>query len=199
MFCGYLCQFYFERQTSKRLNLEMFEIKTQRLALRDILKEDQAVLHRLRSDPEVIRYMEYLRSDTTAETWAWILETIEHNSRKPRQSYNLVIKRRSDNQILGWIGIGQATGEPAGVLDFGYALFPEFWSQGYATESLSGIIKIGFERLGADLIFGECDSNNPASRRVMEKAGLRMEGQRETGNQNDLRFAINRGTWLSIQ
>lgn len=177
----------------------MFEIKTQRLALRDILKEDQAELHRLRSDPEVIRYMEYLRSDTAAETWAWIQETIEHNSLKPRQSYNLVIKQRSDNQILGWIGIGQATCESASVLDFGYALFPEFWGQGFAPEALSAVLRIGFARLGADLIFGECDLNNPASGRVMEKAGLRMEQQREGGNQKDLRFAINRETWLSMR
>ena len=177
----------------------MFEIKTQRLALRDILREDQGELHRLRSDPEVIRYMEYLRSDAAAETWAWIQETIVQNSLKPRRSYNLVIKRRSDNQILGWIGIGQVTGEPAGVLDFGYALLPEFWGHGYATEALSAVLKIGFERLSADLIFGECDPKNPASGRVMEKAGLRMAQQREGGNQKDLRFAINRETWLSMR
>ena len=81
----------------------MFEIKTHRLALRDLLKEDQQAIHRLRSDPDVIRYMEYIRSDTAAETWARIQETIEHNSLKPSQSYNLVIKRRSDNQISGKI------------------------------------------------------------------------------------------------
>ena len=177
----------------------MFEIKTQRLTLRDMLREDQTVLHHLRSDPEVIGYMEYLRSDTASESWGWILETIEHNSRIPRQSYNLVIKRRSDNQILGWIGIGQATGEPAGILDFGYALLPEFWGQGYATEALSGILKIGFERLGADLIFGECDSNNLASGRVMEKAGLHMEGQSEDSDQKDLKFVINRDAWFAMR
>jgi RimJ/RimL family protein N-acetyltransferase len=177
----------------------MFEIKTQRLALRDILKEDQAVFHRLRSDPDVIRWMEYMRSDSAAETWVWIQETIEQNLLKPRQSYNLAIKRRSDSQILGWIGIGQATGEPEGVLDFGYALQPEFWGQGYATEALSAVLKIGFERLGADLIYGECDPKNIASSRVMEKAGLQTEGHRDAGNQKDLRFVINRETWFSIR
>lgn len=147
-------------------------------------------MHRLRSDSDVIRYMEYLRSDTAAETWAWIQETIEHNSIKPRQSYNLVIKRRSDNQVIGWVGIGHAAGEPAGVLDFGYALLPEFWGQGYATEALSALLKIGFERLGADRIFGECDPKNPASGRVMEKAGLRLEELTEAGSPHQLRFVI---------
>jgi ribosomal-protein-alanine N-acetyltransferase len=177
----------------------MFEVKTQRLALRDLLKEDQQVMHRLRSDPDVIRHMEYLRSDTAAETWTWILETIEHNSLNPRQSYNLVIKRRSDNRILGWIGIGQATGELPGVLDFGYALLPEFWGQGFATEALSAVLRIGFESLGADRIFGECDPNNPASGRVMEKAGMSMTGQSEPGHQQDLRFVVNRETWSSTR
>ena len=156
-------------------------------------------MHRLRSDPEVIRYMEYLRSDSAAETWAWIQETVGHNLLKPRQSYNLVIKRRSDNRILGWIGIGQAAGEPPGVFDFGYALLREFWGQGYATEALSAILKIGFERLGADRIFGECDSNNLASTRVMEKAGLRMEQQEASGSHSNLRYSIDREMWMSMQ
>lgn len=152
-------------------------------------------MHRLRSIPEVTLYIDYLKSDTEEETKIWVQGTIHHNFLKPRQSYNLAITRRPDGQVIGWIGIGQASGADAGFLDFGYALLPAYWRQGYATEALAELIDFSFEQLNPRLIFGECDPNNLASARVMEKVGLLEEVQVADCSDSRRRFVFDRSEW----
>jgi RimJ/RimL family protein N-acetyltransferase len=89
--------------------------------------------------------------------------------------------------------------EIPGVLDFGYALLPVYWGKGYATEALSAIIHFAFEKLNVEQIYGECDFNNPALARVMEKAGLRQIQQVKGGVVEDLKFVITRVEWRSLK
>ncbi len=57
-------------------------------------------------------------------------------------------------------------------MEVGYALRPEYWDHGYMTEALGAVIaelfRAGFERVIAGYFEG-----NAASRRVMEKNGMR--------------------------
>jgi RimJ/RimL family protein N-acetyltransferase len=115
-----------------------------------------------------------------------------HNLLLPRQSYNLAIVLQAKNEVIGWIGIGQADEEEYGDLSFGYGLLPEHWGKGYATEALVAIIRLAFdEYTEAEKICGECDIENHASVRVMEKAGL--EHVKTDGD--DMIFAITRTNW----
>ena len=45
------------------------------------------------------------------------------------------------------------------------------------SEALEALLGYAFEYLGAQRIFGECESTNGASARVMEKVGLRPEAR----------------------
>ena len=138
-------------------------------------------MHQLRANPIVTRYIHYIRSETEAETYPWILGTVVHNARISRLSYNLVIVRLVPDQVMGWIGIGRSSKPTWGDLDFGYALLPDFWGKGYMSEALEALLGYAFEYLGAQRIFGECESTNGASARVMEKVGLRLEAPRNHG------------------
>lgn len=166
----------------------MLELKTGRLLLRDLLLADFEAIHALRSDPDVTRYMDYIKSDTEEETRDWLAGTMRHNALSPRQSYNLAVVRQSDGEILGWVGIGEAEDGRGSELDFGYALLPEHWGQGYATEALKAVIDFAFEHLGIHTIYGECHVENVASARVMEKAGL----SRLCRDGEDLLFVIQK-------
>lgn len=59
--------------------------------------------------------------------------------------------------------------------ELGYFIDPERWNMGYGAEACKRIVRFGFEALGLERIYGRCLTRNPASRRVMEKAGLRFE------------------------
>lgn len=132
-------------------------------------------MHLLRSDRTVTEYIDYIISETEEESRQWVLGTMEHNAKEPRLSYNLTIVRQSDQQILGWIGIGAAEDPERGELDFGYALLPAYWGQGYATEALASLLEFAFVSLGVSLIYGECNVHNTGSARVMEKAGMQLK------------------------
>ena len=60
--------------------------------------------------------------------------------------------------------------------DIGYELVPEYWGQGYATESALAMVNIGFRELELHRISSWFIANNAASR-VLEKPGLLVGGR----------------------
>jgi RimJ/RimL family protein N-acetyltransferase len=174
----------------------MFLLETPRLILRDLLPQDAAPMHLLRSDPVVTRYCDYIASETPEQAETWVRDTMVHNAAEPRLSYNLAIVRRSDGCIMGWIGIGQANDPALGELSFGYAMRPDFWGQGYMTEALTALLGCAFRQWGAQSVQGECDAANPASARVMEKAGLRfIKRTPEEDGSESLWYAATAAEW----
>ena len=50
----------------------------------------------------------------------------------------------------------------------------KYWNQGYATEAAEACLIYGFETLGIPRIIGRASKNNHASRRVLEKIGMKF-------------------------
>ena len=66
------------------------------------------------------------------------------------------------------------TGSP--VADIGFELAPDVWGRGYATELAVRLVEHGFDEMGLHRIEAHCIRENVASARVLELAGLRLEG-----------------------
>lgn len=60
--------------------------------------------------------------------------------------------------------------------EIGYRIDPHYWNQGIATEAAKAIIRFGFDVQLLNKINGRFFAFNPASGRVMEKAGMEREG-----------------------
>lgn len=60
--------------------------------------------------------------------------------------------------------------------DLGYWLAEQFWGRGIMTEAVNLIIKYAFENFELIRIQSAVNNNNPASMRVLEKAGFKKEG-----------------------
>src|ERR1700694_3997243 len=60
-------------------------------------------------------------------------------------------------------------------VEVGYGFLPEFWGRGLATEVARVCVRLGLARLGLDSVVAIILPTNDASRRVLEKAGLRYE------------------------
>jgi ribosomal-protein-alanine N-acetyltransferase len=88
------------------------------------------------------------------------------------------IALRSTGEIIGGITLGVLDRE-AGEAAFSYLLNRTIWGQGYATEALTEMLRFGFAQIGLRRIADSCDVDNSASARVMEKCGLRFEGERD--------------------
>jgi len=154
----------------------MIELETERLLLRPFQLTDWDELNALLSDPEVIRYMHF-NSWTEEKRYKWLVWCVENNELANPDAYNWAITLRASTLLIGWLGIGAASHPTiAGERDFGYALHRDFWGLGYMPEALAAVLRFEFEQLKTPRIYGECELENSASARVMEKAGMRHKG-----------------------
>lgn len=58
----------------------------------------------------------------------------------------------------------------------GYVVSRDYWGKGFATEVANGILSFGFGQLNFHRISTDCDVENIASIRVLEKIGMTREG-----------------------
>jgi [ribosomal protein S5]-alanine N-acetyltransferase len=82
--------------------------------------------------------------------------------------------RASDDAVVGEIG-ANLDGATAQV---GYTVVEPSWGQGYATEALRALLAHLLADPRIDRVVAETLVGHAASRRVMEKAGMRLHGRR---------------------
>jgi len=101
----------------------------------------------------------------------FIAETVRAN---PSYSeWVRLIAHRADNLTIGSIGFKEPP-NPTGTIEIGYDIVPEYWGRGYATEAARALIEWAFTQPGVKRVTAECLSDNAASIRVLEKAGMRQ-------------------------
>lgn len=174
------------------------ELETPRLVIREIREEDAVSLHAIFSDPEVTKYMDYIKSESLEKTRAWVEATIGHNAKIPRFAYNFTILLKPAGPVIGWIGFGAAAEKVRhiGDRDFGYALAKELWNKGYGTEALKRITEFAFAELDTRIFWGECDKRNPGSRRMMEKSGFYRVADLSP---DSFCYRLTRAQWLALK
>lgn len=146
-------------------------LETQRLILRPPRLDDAQVIFNLYAqDDEVTRYLiwePHTRLDTTVDFIEHCMEMWEKDAAFP-----WVITRRSDEQILGMIEL-RAAGFKA---ELGYVIARRFWGSGFASEAARVVVDWAIGRAGVYRVWAVCDVDNVASARVLEKAGMTLEG-----------------------
>lgn len=83
------------------------------------------------------------------------------------------IFRDAEGEVVGHGGLFLSPRE-RGEIEVGYAIVPERWGGGLATEITQACIATGFAH-GVERIIAIAQSANAASRRVLEKSGLLLE------------------------
>lgn len=88
------------------------------------------------------------------------------------------LSEREDRYVFGifldgkLIGILNDTEINGFNIEIGYALHPDYYNQGYATEAFSAVIEHLFSK-GFEVILAGAFEENTASMRVMEKCGMK--------------------------
>ena len=94
----------------------------------------------------------------------------------PAQFGPFFVVLEGDGVTIGEIG---AFLDPdAGTAQVGYSIVRSCWGRGYATEALRALIAELLRRDDVRRVIAETMVDHVASRRVMEKAGMRLCGQR---------------------
>lgn len=150
-------------------------IETERLQLRDLADADLAALHRVYGDAETMRHVGRTRQPTadleaTGRVLAWLRRHADLHG------FSIwALDERDGEPVVGVAGLAWVEGHGPEV-EAAYVLRRDRWGRGYATEALREILRIGHEELGLERIVALAYPGNDASRRVMEKAGMRADG-----------------------
>jgi RimJ/RimL family protein N-acetyltransferase len=151
------------------------KIETERLILRDFVKEDWQRVLEYQSDPLYLRYYEWTgrTPEAVQEFVGWFLA---HQQQKPRIKFQLVVTLKTTNQLIGNCGIRMDSPD-AFQADIGYELDPKYWNHGYATEAAHAIVDFGFQTFGLHRVWSWCVVDNTGSAHVLEKLGMLQEGR----------------------
>lgn len=150
------------------------ELKTPRLLLRRFRAEDaQDYFTRLGSSEEVTRYMLWQPHKSLQES----RESIERILGKYQSGdcYCWAIALAEDNTMIGRIDLLRLDPE-TGSCSFAYMLGKHFWNQGFGTEALRAVFSFAFEKMNMERITADHMCVNPASGKVMQKAGMVYTG-----------------------
>jgi RimJ/RimL family protein N-acetyltransferase len=83
---------------------------------------------------------------------------------------------RSSQRFLGRVGLSHITFDGEALVELSWAIMPEYWGQGLATEVARAAL-VAAETLGFEKVLAYTLASNQASRRVVEKLGLRPLGE----------------------
>ena len=78
-------------------------------------------------------------------------------------------------EAIGSIGLVIGKDVHRFTAEVGYWLAEPFWGKGIMTRALNILTEYGIQALGLNRIFAEPYTTNPASARVLEKAGFHCE------------------------
>jgi len=177
----------------------MVIMETDRLIVRDEKESDLNDMHRLLSDKKTMYYLDDILTYSLNET-AKILKTGVANS----DGHYFCFCDKTTGNYMGNIGYTITDVTPLGkVVHMGYFLLPEYHRQGYTPEAVKKVIEFAFTKDDCIRITTGCYKDNEASRKVMEKAGFRKEGERIKAQYHDgimkdrLDYAINKDEFLN--
>ena len=146
-----------------------FRLNTIRLTLRPVRPADRADLITLEADAEVMRYLNGGQPVPDAG-----LPGADFLTPRGGEPEVLAAHHRASGVFIGWFALfDDGLADELRTAEIGYRLNREAWGQGYATEGVRALIEAAFDSLGFDRVRSETMAVNKASRRVLEKAGLR--------------------------
>ncbi|UNK20967.1 GNAT family N-acetyltransferase [Paenibacillus sp. N3/727] len=146
-------------------------IETERLVIRDFIKEDWQEVHAYASNLKVAEYMIW-GPNTEEETLEYIDRVIAMQEAVPRVGYELGVSLKENGKIIGGCGL-HMEGKNA---EIGYCFHPDYWGKGYASETAKAMLTLGFQELGAHRIYATCRPANIGSAGVMIRNGMIKEG-----------------------
>jgi ribosomal-protein-alanine N-acetyltransferase len=147
-------------------------IETPRLILRDIRLEDAQRFFELRSNPEVMKYMdrEPFRSIHDAEEM--LKDAIE--AYRKQAAVNWAITSKDDEKMMGYVCLLKWQKQHFRA-EVGYALLPDHQGKGIMSEAVAAVITYGFETLNLHRIEADVNPDNIASIKLLEKLNFQRE------------------------
>jgi RimJ/RimL family protein N-acetyltransferase len=149
-------------------------IETKRLVIRSFTPQDAPALHeRVFGDPEAMKFIPRGASPSLDRTRASVERFMRHEREHGFGLWAVELKEKG--QLIGDCGLFLVQGVGPEV-EVAYHFGKDWWGHGYATEAATACLAFGFKECGLGEIIAICYPEHIASRRVMEKAGMKYVG-----------------------
>jgi [ribosomal protein S5]-alanine N-acetyltransferase len=149
-------------------------LETPRLIIRQATQKDVTDIFVYSSDTEVTRYLRWRPHQTIPETKKYIDEVLRQYNEGRDGPW--LLENKNNHIVIGQIHLMEIEikHQKAKV---GFVLSKSYWNKGFMTEALRMILEYSFRDLGMNRIEGWCVAQNRAGMKVMEKSGMRKEGE----------------------
>lgn len=147
------------------------DFATRRLLVERLREAHLDDLVRMDKDPLIMEPLGGVRSQ--ADTRKYFHDNLRHWE---AHGFGLwMLRLREDGRFVGRAYLRHLHIGGRDELAIGYALLPEFWGVGLATEIASAIVDLAHTRLGFSRLVAGVRPGNVASKRVLEKIGATYE------------------------
>jgi ribosomal-protein-alanine N-acetyltransferase len=161
-------------------------LTTERLVLRPPTLDDLPVWHAIYLDAEEVWYG--APRSSLDENREKLTRQIAHFE---QHGFGMcAVDLAASGETIGAAGLQHLEGGPE--VEVGYRFLKERWGRGYATESARASIDFGFDEVGLERIVAVALETNIASRRVLEKCGLREVGLTHVYGLEHVKYEIRR-------
>ena len=149
------------------------ELRTARLLLRPFKREDVPNLARLAGSREIAATtLNIPHPYTEGDARNFLAHAGEEFHAGRSAIFAIAISEGAE--LCGAVGLTIASAHQRAEL--GYWIGVPYWGRGFATEAAASVLAFGFDTLGLHRIYAHHFAGNMASKRVLEKIGLRHEG-----------------------
>lgn len=153
---------------------ERLVLNTVRLRLRPLAVSDLEWVWELDQDPEVMRFISG-GAPTSRETLeqVYLPRMLQRYDAGPQYGFYRA-ELHAGGGPIGWFHLRPERLEPF-EMELGYRLRRDVWGQGLASEGSQELIRLGLGKWRLPRVAARTLAANLASRRVMEKCGMRLE------------------------
>ncbi|MFD2111891.1 GNAT family N-acetyltransferase [Thiorhodococcus fuscus] len=150
--------------------VDLIELETERLRLRQWRAEDREPFAALNADPEVMAFfpstLDRCASDAIADRCEALIA---------RRGWGFwALEAKEGGRFIGFVGLHAPELELpfSPCVEIGWRLAHAYWGRGLATEAARAALRVGFERIGLAEIVSFTAVINARSRGVMQRLGM---------------------------
>ena len=151
-------------------------LETENLVLRPFKDEDVDGYFGVLDSPEVRRWLRLPESLDRSDAWqqmAWFLGQWEL-----RGTGHWALEEKESGQFVGRAGLHRPERHDWPGVEVGWALHPDYWGRGYATEAGAAAVRYGFDELEVEKLFSCILPENHRSQAVAKRLGFEFLEER---------------------
>lgn len=145
-------------------------LNTERLILREFEGSDFDDVHLYASCEEVTKFVKW-GPNSAVETRVFLENQLSRQNDPDRKDWEFAVVLKETGKVIGGCKL-KVVEKNIGLL--GYFLQKDLWGNGYGSEIAKVMMEWAFKEQGIEEMRATCDSRNTASRRILEKCGMKL-------------------------